>query len=183
MSTFPERKDVRNFLIEKFGCKTLKDLEHVNFDGKYVISSKGYFFDVEVKERSIHTVSLTPESKKLYEERKAHGERMEKIAEELCPGEENYCWHEDKKVVYYGGDWEDDEDQFFTEEQLTTKLKETKKMLKEKEKEQMKNVPRFSINDIIDMYEYSKKLGYKDFSNFLRDKGTNKGIFFKKNFK
>lgn len=174
---------IRKFIMDKFGVKSPLDLSNIDIDGEYIIPIRDYDYRVLVINKKVSLQERTPESEKIYQERKAHGERMEKIAEELCPGEENYCWHEDKKVVYYGGDWEDDEDQFFTEEQLTTKLKETKKMLKEKEKEQMKNVPRFSINDIIDMYEYSKKLGYKDFSNFLRDKGTDKGIFFKKNFK
>jgi hypothetical protein len=168
--------------MKKFKVKSPSDLTDLDIDGEYIIPIRDYEYKVKVVAKKVVLQERTPESEKLYQERKAHGELMEKRAEELCPGEENYCWHEDKKKVYYGGDWEDGKDKFFTEEQLTTKFKETQKLMKEKEREEMKSVPRFSINDIIAMYEYSKTLGYQDFRNFLNEKGTEKKIFFKKKF-
>jgi hypothetical protein len=105
----------------------------------------------------------------------AFSELMEQRAEKLSPGEENYCFHEDKQVVYYGGDWENDEDEdedggrFFTVEQLTTGFEATKKKIKDDLKKKRRDYPTYSFNDVIEMYRYSKKMGYDDFEKFMNE--------------
>jgi len=167
-------KEIQDFLMKRFGVDKVTDLKDI--DGSYTIPGGDYSYNVVIKDMMLFKEEMTAESQKLYDERKAFSRLMEQRAEELCPGEENYCFHEDKQVVYYGGDWEgeeEDEDgeggRFFTVEQLTTGYEDTKLMLEKQLVEERKNLPKFSYNDIIDMYRYSKKMGYKDFEQFLNE--------------
>ena len=159
--------------MKRFGVDKITDLK--DFDGSYTIPGGDYTYNVVIKDKMLFMEEMTPESQKLYDERKAFSRLMEQRAKELAPGEENYCFHEDKQIVYYGGDWEgeddDDEDgeggRFFTVEQLTTGYEKTKLELEFQLAEERKNIKRYSINDVFDLYNHSKKMGYENFGEFM----------------
>ena len=107
------------------------------------------------------------------------GKKMEKLAEKLQPGHENYCYHHDKKKVYFGGDWEEDdmeEDEFgikglsYTVEQLTTGFKSEKQKLQNKFIEDYKDRRSYSFNQVIQLFaEFQKNKG-ESFEKWLEVK-------------
>lgn len=167
---------IQNFLIGHFGVQSVSDLKNVDIDGDYTVHVDDYVFQITIKDKMLFMEKMTPESKLLFDERKKHGESIEKRARQLSPSEENYCWHEDVRKVYFGGDWEEeDESQFFTEKELTTDFDKTKKLIREKLIESRKDVKVYSFNDIIKIFTKSKKDG-TDFAKLIEKN-------FKKKFK
>ena len=164
---------IRNFIMEKFGVKTPAELTSIDIEGKYVIPIEGYDYNVVVVGKRIESIDRTEESQKKWEDLRKLSDEYEKLAENLDPGYENYCYHEDKQKVFYGHDWEEKANRFFTVEDLTTNYEKAKKRVairNKKEATRYKNLRKdFSIEDLTKLYkQWKEDRSSKDFIKFIK---------------
>lgn len=150
----PNFTEIQKFFMKSFKVKSVKNLDIKAMEAKdWVMSCNGAEWNLTVKDGKVNRLCLTDIYKEKQREINSLSGLLEKRAESLKPGYENYTYSHEEQRVYYGNDW-DHKPTFYTVEQLTAGYEKEKEIEKKKFEEHKKTISLFSYNEIL---EYLKK--------------------------